>query len=80
MSNPKHKYFAVRAFIKSKKIDGKIRGGKTFKGLCKEADKEKASKKVVDLLLKALSDETFIPITRNDIVIKECVLYNDFAV
>ena len=76
----KDKFFAVRVFIKSKKVGAKMRGGKTFKGIAKAKDSATASKKVIDILLEALKDETFIPITKNDIVIRECISYNDFAV
>jgi Leu/Phe-tRNA-protein transferase len=74
------KFYAVRVFIQRKKVGGRIRGGKSFRGISKAINKEEASKQVVDMLMEALKDETFIPVERKDIVIKECVAYNDFAV
>ncbi len=76
----KKKYYAVRVFIKSKKVDNRIRKGKTFKGLACAINKAEAETKVIDMLLEALKDETFIPINRKDIVIRECIPYNDFAI
>lgn len=74
------KLYAVRVFIQRKKVGNKIRGGKSFRGISQAINKEDASKQVVDMLLEALKDETFVPVERKDIVIKECVAYNDFAI
>lgn len=79
MSKP-DKFFAVRVFIKAKTDGIKRRGGKQFKGIAQAPDSGHAANKVINLLLDALKDETFIPITKDDIVIKDCKEYNDFAV
>ncbi len=73
------KLYAVQAFVKPKPTGNMVWSGKSFKGIVSEKSPAKAKEKVICYLADAIKSNK-VDIQKEDITIKKCTLFNDFAI